>query len=202
MGVLMKRVPDHNGDGIIPPYSAADPAVPGSRSPYSTEWDEVIQRFATSDRRVEILLGLVAYREAIRGIGIVDGFQWLTGSFVEQIPREPGDVDVVTFFHVPPGLDSTAARPLFDSRCAKAQYHCDAYPVPLSYPPGPNAPSHTQAVVSLVDQTTYWYGLFSHRRITSAWKGFVQLPLTSGEKDAAARDMLLALRAEKQRKAG
>jgi hypothetical protein len=148
----MKRVPDHNGEGLIPPY-AADPIARDHRSPYRTEWDEVIERFATSERRVEILLGLAAYRDVLRDNGIVEGFQWLTGSFVEQIPREPGDVDVVTFFHVPTGLTPAASRPLFDTRQTKAMFHCDAYPVVLSYPPGHSTPPPRLAV-SLVDSTT------------------------------------------------
>ena len=196
----MKMVPSHNREGLIPPFDEANPTS-RYRSPYPTTWDEVIERFATSERRVEILLGLVAYRDALRDNGIVDGFQWLTGSFVEQIPREPGDVDVVTFLHVPAGLTPAASRPLFDTRHTKAAFHCDAYPVVLSYPSGHSTPP-PRVAVSIVDHTTYWYSLFSHRRVTAAWKGFVQLPFISREDDAAAKAKLLAILGEMQRKAG
>ncbi len=194
----MKMVPSHNREGLIPPFDASNPTG-RNRSPYPTTWDEVIERFATSVKRVEILLGLAKYRDALRDRGITDGFQWLTGSFVEQIPREPGDVDVVTFFHAPPGFTPADTRLLFDPRQTKVAFHCDAYPVVLSYPPGHATPTQRVAV-SIVDHTTYWYGLFSHRRDT-VWKGFVQLPLTPREDDTEARTKLLAILGEMQRKA-
>lgn len=193
-------VPSHNKEGLIPPMDVADPTS-HYRSPYPTTWDEVIARFATSLKRVEILLGLVAYRDALRGEGIVDGFQWLTGSFVEQIPREPNDVDVVTFFHAPAGLAAkpvAALQKLFDPRQTKKLYHCDAYPIVLTYPPGEGAPVPVVAVHN-VGQTAYWYGLFSHRRGTDAWKGFVQLPLALKADDDAAQAKLLVRQGALQR---
>lgn len=184
----MRTIPDHGWDGLLPPYEGRDPTSRSNRSPYRASWAEIIERFATSLKRVEILLGLLRYRDALRNHGITNGFQWLTGSFVEEIRREPNDVDVVTFFHAPPGMTRTSARAsgLFDPRQAKAHYHCDAYPIVLSYPSGegPDSNSHAPA---LVDNTTYWYGLFSHRRDTYAWKGFLHLDLLPAAQDDAAK---------------
>lgn len=195
----MPSVPGHNGEGLIPPYEGTDATSRANRSPYRTAWAEVISRFATSETRTKILLGLVDYRDALRSKGVIDGFQWLTGSFVEQLSREPNDVDVVTFFHVPAGFNNSAARDLFDSKQMKLAYSCDAYPVVLSYPPAAGVPAPTVAA-SVVDHTAYWYGLFSHRRGTHAWKGFVQLALTPQADDAAARVTLLGVLAALQRK--
>nr|WP_144429682.1 hypothetical protein [Myxococcus hansupus] len=150
---------------------------------------------------MQILLGLLDYRDALRGTGFLDGHQWLTGSFVEAIEREPNDVDVVNFLHVPFVSIPATAMPLFRSQDTKATYHCDAYTIPLSYPSG-HSVTPEQLATSLVDQVSYWYGLFSHRRGTYAWKGFVQLPLGSGEDDVEARAKLLALLSGLQRKAG
>lgn len=45
----------------------------------------LVKRFATSAERIEILLVLIAYRTELRSLGFLDGFQWIDGSFVEQI---------------------------------------------------------------------------------------------------------------------
>lgn len=47
----------------------------------------------------------------------------------------------------------------------------------------------------LVDTTTYWYGLFSHRRDTYAWKGFLRLDLLPAEYDNPARELLDTIKA-------
>ena len=37
----------------------------------------------------------------------------------------------------------------------------------------------------LIDQTKYWFGLFSHQRDTFLWKGMLEIPLTD-DTDVAA----------------
>ena len=45
--------------------------------------------------------GFLRYRNALHEHGFVDGFQWINGSFSENIEdregRSPNDIDVVTF---------------------------------------------------------------------------------------------------------
>ena len=41
-----------------------------------------------------------------------------------------------------------------------------------------------------VDQTRYWFGLFSHRRATQQWKGMLELPLGSLAEDHEAANLL------------
>jgi len=128
------------------------------------------------------LRGLLDFRTSLRALGITNGFQWLTGSFVEVMSREPNDIDVVTFFVLPPTLTQQVAdahRDLFDTRQTKPRFHCDAYFVTLATTPE-----------RLIDGTIYWYGLFSHQRSTMAWKGFLQLPLLGEREDAAARALI------------
>ena len=69
--------------------------------------------------------------------GFVAGFQWVNGSFCEQLAaREPNDVDLVTFLVPPPAADlkSVAARhpELFDPRQTKRHFLCDVYFLRLS----------------------------------------------------------------------
>jgi hypothetical protein len=49
-----------------------------------------------------------------------------------------------------------------NNKSTKANFKCDAYYVDLDV-------VHTTAIV---DQTRYWFGLFSHRR-TGVWKGML-----------------------------
>jgi hypothetical protein len=115
----------------------------------------------------------------------VTGFQWLSGSFMEDIEatesRSPRDLDVVTFVHRPAGLDDVATQALiaanpniFVHAQAKATYHCDAYFIDLGILPE-----------AVVNQTRYWFGLFAHRR-TGIWKGLLQLPLAVTQDDTDA----------------
>lgn len=125
------------------------------------------------------------YRAKLHAIGFQDGFQWLNGSFSENVElnesRSPNDIDVVTFFHPPDGMDlSSIARSnldVFDSQRAKNSYHVDGYFGQLGLP----------QLESEVKRVSYWYSIWSHRR-DGLWKGFVQIPLDpSQDDDAAAR---------------
>ena len=120
-------------------------------------------------------------------LGLVSGFQWLSGSFLEDIEtiekRDPRDIDVVTFFHRPATLkDDTQWQTfvqsnvslLVDTPGVKAKYKCDAYFVDLDTAPQ-----------SVVRQTRYWFGLFSHRR-GGLWKGLLQVSLGATAADYQA----------------
>lgn len=174
-------IPPFNLHGLLPPF-VGHPADLDDRSPYQSTMEEVVSRFATSDRRREILRGLLDYRAALRAAGM-DGYQWLDGSFVEDRGAEPNDVDVVMFHTLSPADTAAfvAARPdLADPRQIKAAFKVDAYYVDLSQP----------QTWETVTYSVYWYGLFSHQRGTERWKGMVQVPLASADDDAAARALL------------
>lgn len=132
----------------------------------------------------------MAYRQQLAGIGLQVGFQWLSGSFVDDVEmlerRHPRDIDVVTFFHRPAGITDadwhavvTANTALFDANQTKAAYRCDAYAIDMDL----DDPTWT------VSQARYWYGLFSHRR-GGVWKGMLEIPLVVGSGDADAAALL------------
>lgn len=153
-------------------------------SPYKVELAEFVERYGGTEKRREILQGLLAYRDALRAVGINTGFQWLDGSFVEDCEtnrgRPPGDIDIITFSVRPRRYaDSVSwrqfirSRPdLFDPETSKEQYKCDAYFVDLGVNP-----------VHLVAQTSYWFGLFSHQRDTYLWKGMIEVPFSGDDSD-------------------
>jgi hypothetical protein len=165
-------IPAWNANGVIPPISSANPTS-AERSPYVVSLSEFVLRFATSAKRRQILNGFLQYRARLHTAGLTTGFQWLDGSFMENIEatetRDPNDMDVVTFFKLPVGLTqaqvAATAPDLLDRRHLKATYFVDAFFVYLG----------SQAV-SLVERSAYWYSVWSHRR-DSTWKGYLQVDL-------------------------
>src|SRR5580692_10607499 len=97
----MAPLPPFISSGVLPPHLAGA-ASPHDRSPYEATPAEVVARFATSGPRRVILRGYLDYRAALREAGFAEGYQWLDGSFVEDVERTegrpPNDVDVVTFY--------------------------------------------------------------------------------------------------------
>ena len=181
-------IPNWNAHGVLPPIDVADPTS-GTRSPYFVSLTDVIVRYANSEARRTILEGFLRHREALDSVGLRSGFQWLDGSFLEDIEvmegRDPGDIDVVTFFTLPSGVTSRdvfdAAPAVFDQVQAKANYCVDAYFVQLNVP----------QPALLVRSVTYWYSLWSHRR-DDMWRGYLQIDLAPTE-NAAARANLAAM---------
>jgi len=178
-------IPAWNAQGAIPPINEASPTST-DRSPYIVSLSDFVLRFGTSSQRCLVIEGLLRYRAALRAAGLTQGFQWLDGSFLEHVEmlesRAPNDIDVVTFYRLSSGQsqsDLQIRHPyLFPTNRAaqqqlKATYHVDAYLVNL-----------TTAPERLVEHSTYWYSLWSHRR-NQLWKGYVQVDLAPTE-DAAA----------------
>lgn len=181
-------IPAHNQSGVLPPFiPAATPIGRGATAPYPVSLIDIARRFATHEERMQILQGLTSYIKVLREVGIVEGFLWLDGSFVEKVEstrcRPPNDMDIVTFSYRPKEskeandwLKLIHSRPdLFDPKASKKQYHCDAYFVDMSVHPR-----------LLVDQTKYWFGLFSHQRETFLWKGMLEVSLQEDEPDLMA----------------
>src|SRR5262245_49215124 len=96
---------------VLPPHLGA-PGMVLDLSPYRCTVAEVCDRFAISPARKRILDGLLKLRAELFALGI-EGFQWLDGSFVEDIEaqegRDPGDMDVVTFVANPADSAALAA---------------------------------------------------------------------------------------------
>ena len=120
---------------------------------------------------------------------LVDGFQWIDGSFLERIEqiedRDPHDIDVTTFFHLPNGQTQesllTHAPWLANHRDTQDLYGVHAYYVQLD----------VEKSESIIEQATYWYSLWSHRR-DGRWKGYVQIDLSPAD-DPTARANLDAM---------
>ena len=189
-------IPAWNAMGLIPPLGSVDPTA-AERSPYAVSLSEVVLRFGTSTDRRRILDGFLRYRARLHAAGLASGFQWLDGSFLEDIEviegRSPNDLDVVTFFHLPTGISQAQmqacapdAFPLTRAErvAFKGVFFVDPYFVHLG------APSER-----LVGASTYWYSLWSHRR-DGAWKGYLRVDLRPTEDATAAHYLSAAPAAE------
>lgn len=167
-------IPEWSMAGIIPPVRPDFAGHDVDRSPYNATLTEVIQRFVLSHERAQIMQGLLNYRAELHAAEIVNGFQWLDGSFMENVEdlegRAPRDVDVVTFIDLNDGRTQADLDPvvneLFDPEVSKQNYHVDGYPFFLNGPMNQGA----------IRRIAYWYSMWSHRR-NGLWKGFVQVEL-------------------------
>jgi hypothetical protein len=179
-------LPSWNSMGVLPPIKPGMQGNSPERSPYSIDLISFVDRFSSSPERVRTLGGLLQFREELYKLGIVNGFQWLDGSFLEDIEllenRSPNDIDVVTFYHLPSGETQKSllqkAQNLFNCAYLKATYTIDGYFITLG-----------QSVdIKQVKNISYWYSMWSHRR-SGLWKGFVQIDLDPVQ-DTNARTLL------------
>jgi hypothetical protein len=174
-------IPSFNTSGVLPPFVGDNPTDAAAMAPYSVVFSDFFARFGTSPERWRLLKGLHAYRSALRTAGLISGFQWIDGSFLEDVERirerPPADIDLVTFADLPTGASSAAfaaqRRDLFHPGETKQRYSCDAYFVDLTF--------FRQQPAKLVERTRYWFGLFSHQRTSHLWKGMLELPLVSDD---------------------
>ena len=179
-------IPNFNHSHVLPPFVGDSPRQAALASPYPVTASELVARLGSTPARRVLLQGLFSYRQALRDLGFSDGFQWLDGSFVEDIEahenRPPNDVDVVTFSYKPAGLSVVEVNALLSANPdvfvlarTRQRFGCDAYVVPLD-----TAPER------LVERAAYYQGLFSHRRSDNVWKGLLILPLQSDDSAAVA----------------
>ncbi|NWA24206.1 hypothetical protein HX870_03420 [Pseudomonas gingeri] len=187
-------IPDWNVEGLIPPINEQNPAG-HDRSPYEVELPLLVQHFATSFDRCAILEGYLSHRAELHRMGMASGFQWLDGSFTENIElidrRPPRDIDVVTFtsegddFYddLTPDDIRLLGATRADKAYVKQQFKVDFY-----------VQSLCDAPEILVGMTSYWYSMWSHRR-SKQWKGFLRVDLDP-QHDQAAQDALVARKQE------
>lgn len=183
-------IPAWNLQGVIPPIRPGLQGSDADRSPYKTPLHTFVDVMGKSHARLDIIDGLLKFRGEIYKLGISSGFQWLNGSFSENVEitegRHPRDVDVVTFLHIPEGEDEAsifAKNPtLFDHDYVKKTYRVDSYWEILG------KPMEAQSI----QQISYWYSMWSHRR-DGMWKGFVQVDLASAQDSVAEQTLAQAI---------
>ena len=76
-------IPAFDSNSVIPPH-VGDPRNPAELSPYPCSTIELCEQFGTTAPRKQILEGLLRFRAVLVEAGFT-GFQWLDGSFLEDI---------------------------------------------------------------------------------------------------------------------
>src|SRR6266446_5784608 len=163
---------DHNL--VLPPH-LGDPVDRGQLSPYPCTTLDLWQRFATTPERRVILGKFLEFRDRLRGEGLTNGFQWLDGSFLEDVEtresRPPQDLDVVTVYW---GYDdaflanlAVRFREFASPSLSKANYSLDHFPFDAGLDPR-----------ITLELTRYWILLFSHNRL-GVWKGMLKIELNT-----------------------
>ena len=167
---------------MLPPY-IGNPAV-GNQSPYEAKSYEVVQVLGLSIKRCDILKGWLEHRSELRKLGFRSGFQWLDGSFVED--KSPNDIDIVIFHENQAAQNAKIIgnnKEVFLPDFSKIKYKVDPYYVDISRPGE-----------SLIEQSSYWLNLFSHRRKDDLWKGMLKVRTNTPTDDKDAEKLLSSLR--------
>lgn len=170
---------DHNF--VLPPH-LGNPTALDQISPYKCTTLDLCKTFAISADRIEILKGFLRFREQLTKLGLVNGFQWLDGSFLEDVEtrenRPPNDLDMVTVYW---GYNLAFQQQLIvdfpdfvDVRLSKSNYKLDHYPFDAQHSP-----------INTVEYTRYWIQLFSHNR-DAVWKGMLHVELNTPNEDQEA----------------
>ena len=135
---------------------------------------------------MEILGNFLRFRAELQNRGLHVGYQWLDGSFLEDIEsyesRPPRDLDLLTIFW---GYDLAFLNQLVTDLPAfltpaisKRDFKLDHFPIMADESP--------QATV---ENARYWVQLFTHRR-DGVWKGMLRIELNTPSDDQAALDYL------------
>lgn len=181
-------IPDFDHNHVLPPH-VGNPTNRNDLSPYPCSILELCHKFSTSTERIIILKNLVKFRIKINDLGIKIGFQWLDGSFLENIEvsqeRPPRDLDIITFYgnlSMDEQNKIVASFPEFaNPTLAKQNYLLDHYAIDYMFHPNVT-----------VEQTRYWLQLFSHNR-NGVWKGMLNIPLNTPVEDTHALTFLNSL---------
>lgn len=151
---------------------------------------ELVSTLGSTPERCNLLFSLLQYRSLLHSFGYVDGVQFIDGSFVENVEtregRNPRDIDIFSFLIRPsqyrgndPLWQSTGfpqwVGEIVNQSLNKQRYQLDTYAIAVDQT-GP---------LQLMNETIYWYSLFSHKRVTQEWKGFVVVPLNVSDDQAA-----------------
>lgn len=183
-------IPNFDHNNVLPPH-LSNPTVRADLSPYISDTLEFSKRFATSKERVDILKKYLLFRSRINQVGLIDGFQWLDGSFTQNIEksesRPPKDLDLITFYA---GLTQKMINDILknfeefiNSRLSKSVYKLDHFGIDY----GMNSNRE-----SIIENTRYWLQLFTHTRL-SVWKGMVRIELNTPLIDEEAVEFLKTL---------
>ena len=183
---MANPIPDFDYNQVLPPHRG-NPSHRHDLSPYPCTSLEFCEKYSFTPERIELLQGFLKFREQLRSHGLKQGYQWIDGSFLEDIEhrenRAPQDIDILTIYW---GYDAGFQSNLLadfpeiaDRTLCKQNYRLDHFPVDASFSPE-----------SVVEVVRYWVQLFSHNR-DAVWKGMLKIDLDTAQSDSDAHQLLI-----------
>lgn len=169
-------------DGTLPPFLGIHRHITSKSkgAPYIVSMERACQLLGFSEKRRELLRGLLRYRQALRRCGVRHGIQLIAGSFTEHGGAEPNDIDLTTVANVPEELlrdEDTEKRRRFlelaDSRKTKVEFGVDAYLFPMLN------------ILETLPQVLRMFNLYSHTK-QRTWKGLIGVDMRSDDDPAHA----------------
>ncbi len=180
-------IPEWNDDALLPfvinGYGETDFS---HSSPYRCSIEAFYKRFCYTDERLELFKGLLMFRKYLYEnvysiLPSIHGIQWVDGSFCQDkessLNLPPNDIDVWTaFFYdsIPSADEKTKITALINPITVK-KYFMDHFKVDAYFTTFYNDPN---LFGDRMKWTAYWCGLWSHKKVTNARKGFCQLTLS------------------------
>lgn len=181
-------IPEFIKSGVLPPYifDSEDEDLNGKLSPYTCSSLKLCKRFGTTENRINILKKLLLFRKKMHKENIRIGFQWLYGSFVENIEvsqkREPKDLDIITFYR---GFSESGIQELkktfpeyLSPKSSLKKYNLDHSAFIMDISP--------EFTVELLMNSMQ---LCTHTR-KGEWKGILRLEINTPEEDETALNYL------------
>jgi len=188
----MSSIPAFNDTHLLPPYRGeeGDEREHGNLSPYLCTTLELCKVFGKTKERIEMLQGLILFRERLIKENIISGFQWLYGSFSEEIEilekRSPNDIDLITFFwniSHDDLMNLTESFPeFFNIEKSKKIFNLDHLNLDIG-----RSPAFSMNAISDMMQ------LCTHSRY-GIWKGILRLELNTPNEDKMAWKYLSSLK--------
>ncbi|MDQ8207602.1 hypothetical protein QEH52_08790 [Coraliomargarita sp. SDUM461003] len=179
---MSATIPNFDHNMVLPPHRG-NPTQLTDLSPYPCTSLELCKQFGTSPERITILNGFLDFRAQLATHGLINGYQWLDGSFMEDVEtrekRAPNDLDLLTIYwsyDIAFQSSLVAQVPEFANNTeAKARFKLDHYAIDAGHSPQ-----------LTVEQIRYWLQLFTHNR-DGVWKGMLKIDLNTPAEDSEAK---------------
>lgn len=175
-------IPSFN-HGVLPPFIGKGPQdLDGRYSPFPVTITELASHLGRTPTRKKLLHGFLDFRAALRNVGLLEAEIWVDGGFVEQ-KDDPKDIDIFVIFDIDEEKEFAIADTfpdLFHADTTKSTYGIDAHFFNLG----------SSDRLQRLDRLCEFFGLFSHQRDTSRWKGILRVPLGSSADDEVAIHLL------------
>ncbi len=174
---------EFNEQGLLPTFLGS-PIDNWGRSPYEYSIITFVRDFINgyagfnTERRSEIVAGLLEYRDLLYSHGIVRGFHWLDGSFVTNkellLNAPPSDLDLFSILELPEGETQESLSRKFPYLSDHDQIKQDLFLDTYFYFVDPNNFDYDMTI----RYALYYHGIWTQYKNTDLHKGYIRVDLS------------------------